>query len=130
MLTGGIQSAIGRDSVPANYRLMLSQKTKVLEPFYNVGKVNLITKSKKDEPSFNDVWCVWANLISLIDEINTQRGNKDDNELFIKIMADSRQGKTKFCFCIYNYEPEEPVKNKRSSYTEGGILSKRAKTLE
>ena len=47
-------------------------------------------------------------------------------ETLIKVTADTGKGKTKVCFCIIPFgEIEE--KQRRSTYAEGGVLSKISK---
>ena len=124
LIVGGIQSDLGRKSIPPNYITHASKQINILKDFFNCEKLNFIIETKDSLPiKYDDIWAVWAPIVPLIQYINDKRNNSCTDNI-IKIMADTGQGKTKICFCII--PNEAPVKRPRSTYAEGGILSKNA----
>lgn len=123
LVIGGIQTDLGRKSIPPNYISHASNQIKLLKDFFIVDKQNFITETKDSIPTkYEDIWAVWAPIVPLINYINEARNNICSSDYTIKIMADTGQGKTKICFCIIHNESQ--VKRSRASYNEGGRLNK------
>ena len=126
IVEGGIRSELGRKSIPSYYREHASNQIHIFDDVFHVEKHNFITETDKGAPTkYQDLWTVWAPIVPLIERLKHYR-ELDMTENLIKVMADTGKGKTKVCFCIIPFgEIEE--KQRRSTYAEGGVLSKISK---
>ena len=101
IVTWGIRFAYGKKSVPPYYQKHVSDQSQILDIFYIHETHNFITATESGKPTeYNDIWAVYAPIVPLIECVNVHRENLNPSDFMIKIMCDSRQGKTKVFICI------------------------------
>lgn len=137
-VTNFLRSAVGKNSVPSHYQDHMSKKSKTLKDIYRKDKFKFECEGKKvDERPV-----VYADAEELLEAVVKERGF--EGNVLVKITADGGQGFFKICMSIFpeNYSAQSESddsnsgeetgthnKRKRSLYSEGGTLSKRARLL-
>lgn len=136
--TNVIRSVVGRNSVPSHYDKHMSEKSKTLEDIYKKDKFKFQCDGKKEE-EMRPV--VFSDAEELLDAVVRERGF--EGNVLVKITADGGQGFFKICMSVFpeNYSAksekgersdfDEDVvvgdKRKRSLFSEGGTVAKRAR---
>lgn len=137
-VTNFIRSHCGKNSIPAHYSEHVSKKSKTLKEVYRQGTFEFDCEKKKicTRP------VVFADAEELYEAVIAER--QFEGNVSIKLMADGGQGFFKIIMSIFpeGYSEQSKTDNddssddfilnenkKRTLYSEGGTLSKRAQLL-
>lgn len=139
--TNFVRANFGKNSVPAHYREHVSQKSKLLENLYR-GDIKNFDCDDSGKMKLRPV--VFADSEELLDTLLDLR--KIIGKFFVKVQMDGGQGFLKLCLTLWpdddisrhDFENEQSdndsvsaegrtERKKRTSYAEGGLMSKKPK---